>query len=72
MALYSSVSCTMLTLIVMFSQITGKLHVGMIYDTRYTSLDWIDFGLETPTFSALWLLVIIMILNNIAVLILSL
>ena len=44
----------------MFSQITGKLHVGMIigmiYDTQYASLDWIDFGLETPTFSPLWLL----------------
>ena len=37
----------------MFSQITGKLHVGMIYDTQYTSLDWIDFGLEIPRFSPL-------------------
>ena len=28
----------------------------MIYDTQYTSLNWIDFGLKTPTFSPLWLL----------------
>ena len=33
-------------------QLVTELHVGMIigmiYDTRYASLDWIDFGLETP------------------------